>query len=82
MADHFEAERAKKKSIPNAEKKAIKAAKDALEEPYKTCLLDGRQETVGNFRAEPPGLFRGRGKHPKKGALKVSLLSVSAYFLC
>lgn len=38
---------------------------------YKTCLLDGRKEKVGNFRVEPPGLFRGRGDHPKKGALKV-----------
>ncbi|THG08374.1 hypothetical protein TEA_012747 [Camellia sinensis var. sinensis] len=26
--------------------------------------------TVGNFRVEPPGLFRGRGEHPKMGKLK------------
>ena len=26
---------------------------------------------VGNFRVEPPGLFRGRGEHPKMGRLKV-----------
>jgi hypothetical protein len=25
---------------------------------------------VGNFRIEPPGLFRGRGDHPKTGKLK------------
>ena len=25
---------------------------------------------VGNFRVEPPGLFRGRGEHPKMGRLK------------
>ncbi|CAN1790382.1 DNA topoisomerase 1 beta [Linum perenne] len=25
---------------------------------------------VGNFRVEPPGLFRGRGEHPKMGKLK------------
>jgi DNA topoisomerase-1 len=25
---------------------------------------------VGNFRVEPPGLFRGRGEHPKMGLLK------------
>lgn len=25
---------------------------------------------VGNFRVEPPGLFRGRGEHPKMGMLK------------
>lgn len=25
---------------------------------------------IGNFRVEPPGLFRGRGEHPKMGKLK------------
>lgn len=25
---------------------------------------------VGNFRIEPPGLFRGRGEHPKMGKIK------------
>lgn len=71
MFNYYEAERAKKKSMTTAEKKAAKLAKDKLEEPYKTCLLDARKEKVGNFRIEPPGLFRGRGEHPKKGALKV-----------
>ena len=72
MYNYFEAEKAKKKAMTNAEKKAAKAERDKLEEPFKTCLLDGRKEKVGNFRIEPPGLFRGRGDHPKKGALKVS----------
>jgi DNA topoisomerase I len=71
MFEHFEAEKARKKTLTTAEKKEIKAAKDKLEEPYATCLLDGRREKVGNFRVEPPSLFRGRGEHPKKGSLKV-----------
>lgn len=25
---------------------------------------------MGNFRVEPPGLFRGRGEHPKMGRIK------------
>jgi len=29
---------------------------------------------VGNFRVEPPGLFRGRGEHPKMGRLKKRIL--------
>lgn len=33
-------------------------------------MIDGRKEKVGNFRVEPPGLFRGRGAHPKAGTLK------------
>eukprot|EP00456_Euglypha_rotunda_P046877 TRINITY_DN3735_c0_g1_i5.p1 TRINITY_DN3735_c0_g1~~TRINITY_DN3735_c0_g1_i5.p1 ORF type:complete len:134 (-),score=21.89 TRINITY_DN3735_c0_g1_i5:12-413(-) len=28
------------------------------------------KEKVGNFRIEPPALFRGRGRHPKSGTLK------------
>ena len=69
--EHFEAEKARKKALTSAEKKELKLTKDKLEEKYTMCFLDGRKEKVGNFRIEPPGLFRGRGEHPKKGALKV-----------
>lgn len=69
---HYEAERIKRKERTKDEKKLEKEQKDKIEEKYKTCLVDGRVETVGNFRLEPPGLFRGRGEHPKKGMLKVS----------
>jgi DNA topoisomerase-1 len=76
MHAHFEAEKARKKSLTTAEKKELKAVKDKTEEPFATCMLDGREEKVGNFRVEPPGLFRGRGEHPRKGSLKVCILSV------
>lgn len=79
MFEYFEAEKAKKKAMTSAEKKELKQAKDKSEEKYTTCLLDGRREKVGNFRIEPPGLFRGRGEHPKKGALKV-ICYLIAYF--
>ncbi|KAL5528104.1 TOP1 [Sanghuangporus sanghuang] len=69
--EYYEAEKAKKKAMTSAEKKALKAEKDKLEAPYTSCVLDGRKEKVGNFRIEPPGLFRGRGEHPKKGSLKL-----------
>ncbi|PFH51512.1 hypothetical protein AMATHDRAFT_2969 [Amanita thiersii Skay4041] len=71
MFEYFEAEKAKKKALSAAEKKALKQAKEEMEAKYMTCLLDGRREKVGNFRVEPPGLFRGRGEHPKKGSLKM-----------
>lgn len=32
--------------------------------------MDNHRERIGNFRIEPPGLFRGRGNHPKMGMLK------------
>ena len=76
MWEYFEAKKEEKKQLTKEEKAALKKEKDELEAPYKTCLLDGRKEMVGNFRIEPPGLFRGRGKHPKTGKLKVSFTSL------
>lgn len=67
---HFDKLREEKKALPPKEKKKIKEEKEASEEKYKFCLLNGRKEQVGNFRIEPPGLFRGRGAHPKTGTLK------------
>ncbi|KAI4677706.1 uncharacterized protein J4E84_009025 [Alternaria hordeiaustralica] len=66
----FDAERAKKKALSQAEKKVLKAEKEAAEAQYMYCLWDGRKQKVGNFRVEPPGLFRGRGEHPKTGRVK------------
>jgi DNA topoisomerase-1 len=71
MWEYFEAKKEEKKKLSKEEKLALKKEKDELEAKYKTCLLDGRKENIGNFRIEPPGLFRGRGKHPKTGKLKV-----------
>ncbi|KAL8730773.1 MAG: hypothetical protein Q9166_003843 [cf. Caloplaca sp. 2 TL-2023] len=68
--EYFDAQRAEKKALPAAEKKALKAEKDAAEAPYQYCKWDGRKQKVGNFRVEPPGLFRGRGEHPKTGRVK------------
>jgi len=70
MYAYFEKVREEKKNMSKQEKKRIKDERDALEEPYRTCLLNGRKENVGNFKVEPPGLFRGRGAHPKTGKLK------------
>lgn len=32
--------------------------------------MDWTREKLGNSKVEPPGLFRGRGEHPKQGMLK------------
>jgi len=37
-----------------------------------------RRAQVGNFRVEPPGLFRGRGEHPKMGMIKVRAACLSS----
>ena len=68
--NYYDAQRAEKKALPAAEKKQLKADKDAAEAPYMYCMWDGRKQKVGNFRVEPPGLFRGRGDHPKTGRVK------------
>ena len=39
-------------------------------EEFGYAVIDGRREKIGNFRVEPPGLFRGRGDHPKMGKLR------------
>ncbi|KAF1946333.1 hypothetical protein EJ02DRAFT_336762 [Clathrospora elynae] len=70
----FESERNKKKALPAAEKKALKAEKEVAEAQYMFCMWDGRKQKVGNFRVEPPSLFRGRGEHPKTGRVKKRVL--------
>ena len=68
--EYYDTQRTEKKALSNAEKKALKAEKDAVEAPYMHCTWDGRKQKVGNFRVEPPALFRGRGEHPKTGMVK------------
>ncbi|OAY28419.1 DNA topoisomerase 1 alpha isoform X1 [Manihot esculenta] len=63
-------EKEKKKQMSTEEKKALKEEKLRQEEKYMWAIVDGVKEKVGNFRVEPPGLFRGRGEHPKMGKLK------------
>ena len=46
---------------------------EKLIEEYGFCNWDGHKEKIGNFRLEPPGLFRGRGNHPKMGKVKKRL---------
>ena len=48
----------------------IKEQNAAITEEYGFCIIDHHKQKIGNFRIEPPGLFRGRGEHPKQGMLK------------
>ncbi len=51
-------------------KKQLKEEKDHMNEIYGFAIVDGYREKVANYKVEPPGLFRGRGDHPKTGTLK------------
>ena len=53
---------------PDAEKKATKEMKDKTITQERLCSIDGHVEKVGNFRMEPPSLFRGRGQTSKNGS--------------
>ncbi|XP_063336233.1 DNA topoisomerase I, mitochondrial [Pelmatolapia mariae] len=59
-----------RKNMSKEEKQALKETNQKIVDEYGYCLLDHHKERIGNFKIEPPGLFRGRGEHPKQGMLK------------
>ena len=65
-----------------AVRRKLKEEKDIIEEPYKYAVLDNHKEQTGNFRVEPPGLFRGRGEHPRMGQLKRRIASEDITMSC
>ncbi|KAJ1983375.1 DNA topoisomerase 1 [Dimargaris verticillata] len=70
MFEHFQREKERKKAMSKDEKLKLKTEKDKIREKYGTAYVNGRKEKVGNYNIEPPGLFRGRGEHPKTGLYK------------
>ncbi|MCJ8741348.1 hypothetical protein PDJAM_G00069600, partial [Pangasius djambal] len=70
MSEYFKAQSEARKQMTKEEKLKIKEENERLVEEYGYCLMDNHKERIGNFRIEPPGLFRGRGDHPKMGMLK------------
>lgn len=71
--DYYKGKSEAKKTRSKEEKKTEKEKKDKEEEQFRFCIWNGRKEKVGNFRIEPPSLFRGRGEHPKTGKLKLRI---------
>ncbi|KIH62702.1 Eukaryotic DNA topoisomerase I, catalytic core [Ancylostoma duodenale] len=70
MDVYFKEQSEIRKAMTKEEKQKIKEAKEAEAKIYGVAIIDGHKQKVGNFRIEPPGLFRGRGGHPKMGMLK------------
>ncbi|XP_043473879.1 DNA topoisomerase 1 isoform X2 [Leptopilina heterotoma] len=68
--DHFVQKSEERKAMSKEEKKKIKEQNEEVQNEYGFCTIDGHKEKIGNFRIEPPSLFRGRGEHPKMGKLK------------
>lgn len=80
--DHFQAESEKRKNATKEEKLAKKEENEALMKEYGVCSIDNHKEKIGNFRLEPPGLFRGRGEHPKMGMIKRRIMPEDVTINC
>jgi DNA topoisomerase-1 len=56
------------------EKKALalkrKEIREEMKIKYGKAVMDGQEVDVGNYMAEPPGIFMGRGEHPMRGRYK------------
>uniref|UniRef100_A0A0N4ZEW6 DNA topoisomerase I n=1 Tax=Parastrongyloides trichosuri TaxID=131310 RepID=A0A0N4ZEW6_PARTI len=71
-----------RKAMTKEEKQKIKEGKEAEVKEYGYAFIDGHKQKIGNFRIEPPGLFRGRGGHPKMGKLKRRIMPEDVIINC
>lgn len=69
---HAKLEKDRLKKLERTKEIKAKEKEDRLEkeEPYMFCMIDGSNVKVGNYKIEPPGIFLGRGSHPKLGMVK------------
>ncbi|KJP85563.1 hypothetical protein AK88_04783 [Plasmodium fragile] len=70
IKDHLVKLREEKLNRTKEEKEEEKKLRSEKELPYTYALVDWIREKISSNKAEPPGLFRGRGEHPKQGLLK------------
>jgi len=68
-----------KEMMSKDEKKALavkrKELREKLKKKYGIAIMDGNEVEVGNYMAEPPGIFIGRGEHPIRGKWKPRVTS-------
>ncbi|XP_039225265.1 DNA topoisomerase 1-like isoform X2 [Crotalus tigris] len=80
--DYFLEKQEAQKALSKEEKQRLKEEADRIQEEYGYCVIDGHREKIGNFKTEPPGLFRGRGDHPKMGMLKKRIMPEDIVINC
>merc|ERR1719295_2445702 len=80
--EHFKKLSKEHKNQSKEEKKAEKEANKRIIEEFGFCVIDGHRERIGNFRTEPPSLFRGRGEHPKQGMIKRRIMPEDVIINC
>lgn len=64
----------KEKMLSTNDKVQIKQRYNELIKKYKVAIIDNKEQQVSNFIMEPPGIFIGRGCHPKLGTIKKRIL--------
>ncbi|CAF0855221.1 unnamed protein product [Rotaria sordida] len=70
VANYFKEQTEQRKLMSKEDKKKLKDDNEIIRKQYGFCIWDKHRQPVGNYKIEPPGLFRGRGEHPKMGSLK------------
>ncbi|XP_018408523.1 PREDICTED: DNA topoisomerase I, mitochondrial [Nanorana parkeri] len=82
MHTYFKGKSEERKNRSKEEKLKLKEENQKIVEEYGYCILDNHREKIGNFKIEPPGLFRGRGDHPKQGMLKKRIVPEDIIINC
>jgi DNA topoisomerase-1 len=70
VANYFKEQTEQRKAMSKEDKKKLKDDNEKIRKEYGYCMWDKHRQPVGNYKIEPPGLFRGRGEHPKMGCVK------------
>ncbi|XP_028639282.1 DNA topoisomerase I, mitochondrial isoform X1 [Grammomys surdaster] len=79
---HFLERAEARRTLPREQKQKLKEEAEKLQQEFGYCILDGHREKIGNFKTEPPGLFCGRGDHPKMGMLKRRVMPEDVVINC
>ena len=70
-------EKEAKELMTKEEKKALalkrKEIREEMKIKYGKAVMDGQEVEIGNYMAEPPGIFMGRGEHPMRGRYKLQV---------
>jgi len=72
-------EKEEKELMTKEEKKVLaltrKEIREEMKAKYGGGVIDGKEVEIGNYMAEPPGIFMGRGEHPMRGRYKPRVTS-------
>ncbi|EFX74248.1 hypothetical protein DAPPUDRAFT_109061 [Daphnia pulex] len=82
MLTYFKAKSEERKNRTKEEKLQLKTENEEMVKEYGWCIIDGHKQRIGNFKIEPPGLFRGRGDHPKMGMVKRRVMPEDVIINC